>query len=246
MSYILDALRKSEQQRQSSQPGSVTERVLINQPLPQQGKRKWWMLLIIVNLLALTGLFWYLAQKKSQPVPQIPVTAPVKTISQTPQAPVAVAQAKAPLVSPTTEKLEEAPSIAEMMSSQETLKTEPLPKKLNTEKKPVPVKKLPVKRSSHQMSANTEYEDDSMTQTQPEFLPPSQMPELPSDIPAKKGKLTINVFSYAQQPEERFVIINMTKYKVGQQIDGETKLKEIHPDHIVLQQGNAVFKMNRP
>jgi general secretion pathway protein B len=70
--------------------------------------------------------------------------------------------------------------------------------------------------------------------------------ELPYEIRNTLPNLTINVFSYAQQPEERFVIIDMVKIRTGQLIKGLVKLKEIRPDGIVLQYGNNTFKVERP
>ncbi len=245
MSYILDALRKSEQQRQATQPDTVTERILINLPVTQKHSRKWWLILIFGNLVVLTALFWYLAQKKPQPAPQVPVTVPVTPIVQ---APVATPQiTETPIISPVTDEPAPSPSIADMMSSQETVKIEQRPNKPITEKKLAPVKKLPIKNQPRHIPIRGEYAyEEPMQEYVPTYSPSPSTPQFSSATPPKKAKLSINVFNYAQQPEERFVIINMIKYKVGQQIDGETTLKEIHSDHIVLQQGSTAFKMNRP
>jgi general secretion pathway protein B len=244
MSYILDALRKSEQERQATTPENVTERILTHTPPTQQRNKTWWLLLILVNLLGFASLFGYLLANKTQPKSQITATASIRPI--TPAAPLAPITPISNDPQTVVTKAEPAtPSIAEMLSAQENTTRST---KLSAEKKSVPVKKVLPKQPVLHVENRRNYIEDYTPQSIPPYTPPPEIikPELPAPAPAKKSKLTINVFSYAQQPEERFVIINMTKYKVGQQIDGETKLKEIHPDHIVLQQGGTVFKINRP
>ncbi len=87
-------------------------------------------------------------------------------------------------------------------------------------------------------------------------------PEAPETIPVKKDipllsdlpfefrqtvpKFTINVFVYSQHPEERFVMIDMVKYKPGQQIKDAMVLKEIRPDSLVVVYQNRTFKIERP
>ena len=63
MSYILDALRKSEQQRQAIQPDTVTDRILVNPPQPKQKSLKWMAVLVIGNLLVVAFLFWFFLHK---------------------------------------------------------------------------------------------------------------------------------------------------------------------------------------
>lgn len=243
MSYILDALRKSEQQRQATTPENVTERILIHETPTQQRNKTWWLLLILVNLLGFASLFGYLLANKIQPKTQIAATASTPPITPAPLAPTPPTPSDAQTA--VTEAPPATPSIAEMLSAQENTAR---PTKLSADKKPVTVKKVLPKRQMASVETRRDYIEEYVPQSAPPYTPPPEIikPELPDNTLPKKSKLTINVFSYAQQPEERFVIINMAKYKVGQQIDGDTKLKEIHPDHIVLQQGGTVFKMNRP
>jgi len=70
--------------------------------------------------------------------------------------------------------------------------------------------------------------------------------DLPFEFRQTVPKFTINVFVYSQQPEERFVMIDMVKYKPGQQIKDVMMLKEILPDSLVVDYQNRTFKIERP
>ena len=64
MSYILNALRKSEQERLAQQPDTVTDRILINPPQPRHKTSKLIIMLMISNLIVVAGFFWF-ARKES-------------------------------------------------------------------------------------------------------------------------------------------------------------------------------------
>lgn len=70
--------------------------------------------------------------------------------------------------------------------------------------------------------------------------------DLPFEFRQTLPKFTINVFVYSQDPEERFIMIDMVKYKPGQQIKDAMLLKEILPDGFVIDYQNRVFKIKRP
>jgi general secretion pathway protein B len=70
--------------------------------------------------------------------------------------------------------------------------------------------------------------------------------DLPFEFRQKVPKFTINVFVYSQTAEERFVMVDMVKYKPGQQIKDAMLLKEILPDGFVVEYQNQVFKIKRP
>jgi general secretion pathway protein B len=264
MSYILDALRKSEQQRQAIEPDTVTDRILVNPAQAKQKPTQWIIALVIVNLLVISYVVWFFTQKSVvEPQPSIQIAGdpekqllPTTPKQQSPHSAVttqdSMGQTTSPSINGQTKPQPSSPSIAQLIEAQKLAAVQqasPKPvaeKKL--EKKPVAVKKEPVTR---------DIEDAPIYR---------EMPELEEDKPAvpatRKGtpdlneltyevrnnlpNLNINVFSYDHQPEDRFVIIDMVKYKTGQLIKGSVKLKEIRPDSIVLEYGGNTFKVERP
>ncbi|HYE36943.1 general secretion pathway protein GspB [Methylocaldum sp.] len=69
---------------------------------------------------------------------------------------------------------------------------------------------------------------------------------MPVDFQQRMAPITINVFAYSEQPEERFAIIDMKKYRVGDRIQGGAELLEIRSDSLVLQSEGRKFRIPRP
>lgn len=253
MSYILDALRKSEQQRQATQPDTITERILINPPQPKQKSTKWIIALVIGNLLVIAYFAWFFTRKApTGPQHQGKVTNhPDKRLLP----PAVTPQDKdndKPKLSPAKQKEPKLPSIVQLLEEKkEANKMADIqrPNKQPPEKKSVAVDKNPAIRS--ESAAPAWPENPNMMMEKPVALPITtkdtpDLNDLPYEVRNTLPNLTINVFSYAQQAEDRFVIIDMIKYRTGQLIKGSVRLKEIRPNSIVLESGNNTFKVERP
>ena len=265
MSYILDALRKSEQQRQAIQPDTVTDRILANPVQAKQKPTQWIIALVIVNLLVISYLAWFFTQKSAveqqlntpiagipeqQPLPAIPKKqaeqAAVTTqdrMSQT-TAPSAIVQTKPQTASPSIAQLIE----AQKMAAIQQINPKPAVTEKKAEKKPVAVKKEPVTRDieAAQMRPDMPELEEEKPAVPTTHKSTPDLNELTYEVRNNLPNLNINVFSYDHQPEDRFVIIDMVKYKTGQLIKGSVKLKEIRPDSIVLEYGGNTFKVERP
>lgn len=80
---------------------------------------------------------------------------------------------------------------------------------------------------------------------------PTQQPavpllsELPLEFRRQVPKLNINVFVYADQSPQRFVIVDMVKYRAGQNIQN-MRLKEILADSLVVEYMGKTFRIRRP
>lgn len=70
--------------------------------------------------------------------------------------------------------------------------------------------------------------------------------DLPLAFRQSLPKFTVNVFVYAQQPEDRFVMIDMVKYKAGQHTKNTMVIKKILADSLVVVYQNQTFKIKRP
>jgi general secretion pathway protein B len=258
MSYILDALRKSEQQRQATQPNSVTDRILVNPTQPKQKPTKWIIALVFINLLVVTYLVWFFTKKSeiqlehstkiaSNPEQKI---LPENTEKQ-PIQPTVIAQNR---ISPETAGVEQpktspaSPSIADLVEAKKKATIQPINPKPVVEKKIIAVKKEPVTRAMESEPMGLDIPEP--IQEIPLALPKNQgtpgFNELPYEVRNNLPNLTINVFSYAQDPKDRFVIIDMVKYRTGQLIKGTVKLREIRPDSILVEYGNNTFSVERP
>jgi general secretion pathway protein B len=253
MSFILNALRKSEQERQALQSENVTDKILLSQP-PQNSSKatKLLVFLFIANVLVITGIVWFVRNNlMSTPDTAAPTASP--RLQETKPEPKVVADAIQP--ERQAQRAESETSIAEMIYKE---KPEPAPLPV----KPVNIKK-PVAETVRQavISGNPEPQMQAApavapapavkVQTdEPGAAPVIQgipfLSDLPFEFRQKVPKFTINVFVYSQTAEERFVMVDMVKYKPGQQIKDAMLLKEILPDGFVVEYQNQVFKIKRP
>jgi general secretion pathway protein B len=262
MSYILDALRKSEQLRQTTQPDTVTERLLVNPSQSTQTPLKWLSILVLGNLLVMLGVAWFFIHKpvegpkpsakvESQPGPSLqPVLSSRTALPDMTTNSSAKAQPGQVAIKEEGQK-PPPPSIAQMLEAEKMAEARgesQQPEREITPKKPLPVKKaVPTKiKTPYQKPrlASNPNEKNGTLHSKDFSAPMPGLVDENSNKPPKK--LNINVYSYAEKPEDRFVIIDMVKYKPGQLVNGTLKLKEIRADHIVLQDGNAVIKVDRP
>lgn len=254
MSFILNALRKSEQERQSLQPETVTDRILLHQP--QQNRRKtakFFAFLILGNVLIIACIVWFV---RNNPTPTPDTTAQAISIPLSAQE--TRIKSKAIVKATQPERLAQkgeskTSSIAEWVEGQ---KPEPAPLTV----KPVITKKPAVDTIKQPAIAN---KSGLPIQTTPAMATAVKVkPDVPETIPVIKDipflsdlpfefrqtvpKFNINVFVYSQHPEERFIMIDMVKYKPGQQIKEAMVLKEIRPDSLVVVYQDRTFQIARP
>jgi general secretion pathway protein B len=260
MSYILDALRKSEQQRQATQPENVTDRILITPPQPKQKSAMWIAALVVGNLLAIAAIGWFFTQKNpaqvqlkektvvgTQEKQLMPLTTEKRTLPPAPITQDTVTQKAAQPLPKQIEPQAPSPSIAELIETKKMAEVERPVKQIPDKKTLTAKKELTIR--SKTIPANQPkpaYSIQEKSATLPVKKGAPDLNELPYEVRNNLPNLNINVFSYANQPEDRFVIIDMVKYKTGQLVKGSVKLKEIRPDSIVLQYGDDTFRVERP
>jgi general secretion pathway protein B len=201
MSFILDALRKSENERQrKQQPGVAGMQV----HKPRRGSGFWIplvALLVGVNL-SLVFVMWIMGEREQ---PAVTSTSPATDLtSAQPQ-----------------------PRVSVTPATPATVTTTPTP----TE--PVPSTTAPVRADIYSANASEEFGD----------LPTIEELVMQNAITVDPLRLDIHV--YSQQPTERFVFINMTKYTEGDTLEEGPKLVAINASGIVLLHQGQEFLMSR-
>lgn len=266
MSYILNALRKSEQDRQAVEPDKVTNRILAQQPRQPQRATRLIAALIISNLLILAYFLWFTQKPQPDaptPVGKQPDASAVKP-SLAPPVDIMPPPEPEPEARPPEPKL---PSIAEIVEARVIpAKTATAVKKPLTEPvKPAPAPPQPVRPKAGPVEASgpTDNAVDKpaslpgkktgpvMTALeQPASLPAKNhlpfLNELPAEFRRELPSLPINVFVYSPKPAERFVMIDMVKYTPGQRIKDLLELKEIRSDSLIVSYNDRLFKIKRP
>ncbi len=240
MSYILNALRKSETERQATKAESLEDRLLESTPTVEKKTSKTVIALIVFNIcLVIYFIVSLSTQVNTQSQP-----APVET-KQKPEAAVKkqTVTAQKPIEAPKPQFLHQ--SIASQIKKQQkavekTVVSKPIIAK--TIKKP-PAKEqdvvLPVAPETQPLTEEVYIAPEIVHQDIP-FLS-----ELPSSFRRTVPDLKINVFVYSESPDERFIMTDMKKYQVGQQLESGIVIKEIREDSLVVEYKNRIFKFKR-
>lgn len=301
MSYILEALRKSERERQAGQAAPPVP-IPLNQAPPRRRGLAWSAAFLIVLNGAVLGYLWLTRWGNNGPVTQPtaaesagPTVEPAAVKNAAAPGVTAVPSDSVPVISspeeipqpakdmpPALARTEQAPAAqrpeAKADNPVNPPVTPPKPSKPksapseSTERSPTPIteKRLgkPAEKTRQPIDQEPLTESAASENANPPvaFRAPASAPEtrdppprpladepaipfihaLPIDFQQRVGPITINVFAYSEQPEERFAIIDMKKYRVGDSIQGGAELLEIRSDSLVLRTEGRKFRIPRP
>ncbi len=221
MSFILDALKKSENERQQQ---SDTEFSSVPTGAENPGMPRWlWVLgaLLVVNAVVVTGLL-------------LRDDAPAETTSGTPTMPVtetAVASRPDPVA------VDTAPEAAR--SFEERLDAARQDQVTRTVPEPAIDSSPPVQEPAPAVAepAPTTQSDD------PLLLPSIQ--EVVATGTLQLPPMHIDIHVYSDTPSDRFVFINMNKYRESDQLDEGPVVEEITRDGVVLTHLGTDFFLSR-
>jgi len=237
MSYILEALRKSEQDRKKGEvPDLNTIQGPISSPL-QSGRHLWPYLLsagLLISVIVLVP-WLILRQPDTGDIPQAGNTESIETGPSLPTS----AETNAPPLIPTSPTVEEIPPQVSKLASQT----------IDDTSVAGPESKTP--------PANVEETTDSITiiatdQEDPgqDFLPePAEIPEekpareaaeiipfenLPASVAGELPSLSISAHYFASDPDTRMASINGRVMRQGQKIAGGLTLEEITRTGVII------------
>lgn len=222
MSYILEALRKADQQRRLGDVPGLDAAQPVEVPVRQN--RIWgWVLLGVMNLVLLAVLFWPDAEQKvkevalendnNSEITSRPEKVPSPQVKPY-RPPVPVSATEAP-----QHKRTEGRDIVP------PLRTIPPP--------PLTPKKV---RPGSVAQAETPIEPETVEIAQVEDSADIPVwPQVSARLLGQLGAgLRLDVHVYADRPEERFVLINLQKYREGDRLAEGPTLEEVTPDGAVM------------
>jgi general secretion pathway protein B len=244
MSYILDALRKSERQRRARQnePKPAGE-LLVDMPAPKPTTlSKWLLVVLIVNVIGLAGLLWFVLRPKPLFEQVRPTGADTLAVKPLPKN---KAESLPAPKKPSAPKLQ--PSIADWEAAERTASIPAEPPKSKPDNTAVKKPALTTPSLVEPKPPLTE-SDESVRAVLPSPQARSIpfLYELPQDFQNSIPPFKINVFVYAANPSERFIMADMAKYRPGQLIKNAVKLKEIRQNSAVVEYNNQIFQIPRP
>jgi general secretion pathway protein B len=214
MSFILDALKKSESERQRQNAPGIAD---VPQATGPQPVPRWiWVLgaLLLVNTVVLIGVFL----RPDVPIPAVHSTLPQEPVARQNDSAAArparfseiVAEAKRSRASSAGSPTEQVPATA--------------PPAVTVVDPVAPAKAAPQSTVRDGMRSFNDLRAAGVL----------QLPDLHLDIHV-----------YAQQPADRFVFVNMSKYLEGAMLVEGPLVKEITPDGVVLEQSGTNFLLPR-
>lgn len=219
MSFILDALRKSELERQRQSGPSIAEL-----PVARDDRRMPWVLLAIGVLLAVNagGLLYFMLR------PDKPVVAAVETTAAPiAAAPVAAAPAAAvPLPVPA-----ELPPAADLTLADEAASIAPA---------------MPEATAPPPAPDPTLLPEPSVTYAPaPASDNPPSIDQMPAQATAGLPELSVDLHIYTDDPAKRAVFINGRRYQRGAVLVEGPTVEEITRDGVVLSYHGQRFQLPR-
>jgi general secretion pathway protein B len=263
MSYILEALKKAEQERDFGRvPGIGSPH---DQPLPRPQQRWPWVLAaaLLLTALLVAGVWWGGFGTGDGTTP---TTRPARPVAEG-------APAGGVMPSTVASRLDPVPRVGTATSPAETdsagafaaLPTPPPPVIARRPLRPLP---LPDPLPTSPPAQAEEFPARALVPAAAQIAPPDfvtlRAPSLPPReepagkglplwplIPDKmfrqvKGQLVLNVHVYSANPDERFVVLNMKKYREGVQISEGPNLEEITREGVILRLPDGRFFVKSP
>lgn len=222
MSYILDALKRADAQRERGQvPGLNAQQVPVAPASGAPRRLGMWLGMVCgAAAVAAGGLYWHSDSTQAAtapaaattPAPAAPIPAPVVAPAPTPVA----APAPAPL--PRVQSVPQPPPPA------------PTPSVIKPEAPPAATKPVPAQRREAASAAAA--------------APPPTLGELPEDIRRTVPKLVVSGSVYSSNPAQRILIVNGQVLNEGAVLAPDLVLERIGPKSAVLSLRGTRFRLD--
>jgi general secretion pathway protein B len=267
MSFILDALKKAEQERGFGEVPGIES--LHDQP-PQRPGRRWPWVIVAVLLLTALVVAWLWSRlgagpgdgptASARPAEAVTEGAPARGPVRRPVAsrsdPAAPVESPAPPVQPDSAGAAAEPPTAPPAIARRPLRPLPLPAPAPA---PAPAKTEALQAEAGAASARA---PAAVPIAPPEFAeprapgPPSPpqaeaawkrlplWPAVPDEIFRQvRGGLVLNAHVYSEYPPDRFVLLNMRKYREGDRMSEGPYLEEITREGVIFAVPDGRFRL---
>lgn len=236
MSYILDALRKSERERSL---GAVPDLETVQQERPVVHASRWpWVVGVLLLINVAIVITFLLKVPATVVVVESGATGKTESaVSVDPAVPpeVGMAPAGAP-----------EPARAAGIGANESL----LPSNVK-EPEPPPTSLAKVETLDVHSTVNVTTPIQSWS-----AMPASSLPEpepaatdwmdMPPDFRARVSRPDIDVHVYSDEPTRRFVLIDLQKYREGERIDSGLEIESITQNGVIFSDQGTRFQVERP
>ena len=219
MSFILDALKKSENDRQQQ---ASAEFAAIPAAAAAPGAPRW--IWVLIGLLVVNVAIVSIAMLRSDATPPVAATP---------------TQAETPPATPAGNADGE-PSFAERISTAAVSRPAPRAEPTDVSQR---TSNTPVQEVASRVPAPAPGPQEPVTSTSSLAIP--TLNELRLDDGVDLPDLHLDIHVYSRQPADRFVFINMQKHQEGSVLDSGPRVDEITPDGVVLEHRGTRFVLPR-
>ena len=252
MSYILDALKKSEKERKR---GSVPDIMTVQDiQTPGTKKRPLWILLILVLLLLNVVVLIWVSPWKSKKTQTVSDPASDKQIVAKSQNTSSheLSKTENNKVSTIQDGKTKKIQLADSKISSDNKNTLQPSKKVNASNETKAIPETKIKREAFSTTPlKKEEASDVVSETKPDdsHLPPPlpnkiyHMSELPQSLQQKLPAFAISTFLYSEDPGSRSVRINGQMMREGQYLSAGLKLEEIMQNGMIFSYQNYRFQV---
>ena len=250
MSYILDALKKAERERDIAQ---IPTLMTVHDTRDERPRGRNWTA-VIACLACVVLLVWLVASLRKPDVGQIPSQVDSKRDIQSPQVP-NPSVIETPTTSPmpvvpsanaTAPRTPAEPNKAQLAAIPDLPAKKPAPdgigmtapKQSQQPETSPPAAKGPIQPSQVLQTP---------TQNTIKGTPPSEgVPSAPASLREAMAKMTMTILLYSEVKSERMAFINDRKYVEGEYVDGRYLLESITPEGALLSyQGEQALLRSR-
>ncbi|MCX7084080.1 MAG: general secretion pathway protein GspB [Methylococcales bacterium] len=249
MSFILNALRKSEKERLALQAKSSNVDLSL---IPTQHKRRqvviYGLIFIAINVFLTLAMIWFIRESDvSSQVEAKIITKPniqIESMNKIGPSEVIINSAKTEKIYKEDKKQIKSTSFEDLLKqedgsfSRSLVHSPPLIKPAVQEVKPI--EHEIIKPSEPLIVKEKIFVPDASESNLP-FLQ-----DLPFEYQQSVPKIVINVFVYSEQTDDCFVMIDGVKYKVGQTLPSGLYIKDMTANSLVVLFQSKVFQIERP
>ena len=236
MSYILEALKKSEQERRI---GAVPDLSMAQEPSSHAAPRwpRWLLGALLLNAAILVFVAWRVWDAK-----QLAESSGGQASGVAPAAvPAAPAGAGTADVPPEIPQPATVPAVTSLPSA--------LPEPVSEQPAAAPVLNDATQMPGYEYDASPEKSDSDLRpdpQQADRADAIARWEDLPSPQRADLPVPRIDVHVFASEPERRFVLIDLRKYSQGDTLDNGAVIETILADGIVLSYRGQQYRVDRP
>lgn len=246
MSIILDALKKSERERQAGQVPGMSE--VVSETVIRRPRWLPWILGLL-GFVNVGGIGYWLYRDHGVKAPTPPqITAAPKEPASPPmemqtQAPVVTSQMPSPTVDlrPSVEPVQVMPPPEPVLQRPVI----PMPEHLMPPANPRPLAQDEDEPVDAELEAEGIGKAESLPPRNPVGSGLPMINDMPEAFRSRIPSFRITMFAYSENPQDRFVIVNMKKLVAGDVLPGGVLLIEIRAENLVGELDGQKFLIPR-